>query len=487
MKNSKLGIYKNFGCFINSKWVSESSDKAVKEVFSPVTGEVLGFIPSVNEMDLQNALDSAQRGFTLWRTVAPWDRSKVLRKAADLIRERNSEYAVLMATETGKPIAQAEGEWHDAADQFEWYAEEAKRIYGQSIESRLPEIRMGVHYEPVGVVAAFSAWNFPALLPARKLAAGLAAGCSVILKPASEAPGSGMAIIQVLLDSGLPPEAVNLVTGNSRKISKFLLESPIVKKVTLTGSTNVGREILHLAAEGIKKVSMELGGHAPVIIFEDADIEDAAEMCARFKFRNCGQVCASPSRFYVHATHYEKFCKIFAEYAKSLVIGNGLDPKVGMGPMINSRGLRHVMSLIDDAKSKGAKLIAGGSSPAGHDKGNFISPTVLRDVPDSARIMNEEPFGPIAPISSFTDFDDVIRRANSTSYGLASYLFTKSLKTAALASEKIEAGMVGINELAIASAEMPFGGVKQSGMGREGGSFGILDYLEPKFIKTRLV
>jgi succinate-semialdehyde dehydrogenase/glutarate-semialdehyde dehydrogenase len=487
MKNSKLGIYKNFGCFISGKWTPDSSDHSVKEVSSPVTGQVLGLIPSVDYMDLQNALDSAERGFALWRMVSPWDRSKLLRKAADLIRERNSEYAVLMATETGKPIAQAEGEWRDAADQFEWYSEEAKRIYGQSIESRLPDIRMGVRYEPVGVVAAFSAWNFPALLPARKLAAGLAAGCSVILKPASEAPGSSMAIIQSLLDAGLPPEVVNLVTGDSRKISKYLLESPIVKKVTLTGSTAVGREILHLAAEGIKKVSMELGGHAPVIIFEDANIEDAAEMCARFKFRNCGQVCASPSRFYVHAAHYEKFCDVFASYAKSLVIGDGLDPKVGMGPMINSRGLKHVMSLIEDAQSKGAILIAGGTLPTGLGLGNFISPTVLRDVPESANIMIDEPFGPIAPISSFTDFDDVIRRANSTPYGLAAYLFTKSLKTAALASERIEAGMVGINELAIASAEMPFGGVKQSGMGREGGAFGILDYLEPKFIKTRLV
>jgi succinate-semialdehyde dehydrogenase/glutarate-semialdehyde dehydrogenase len=486
MKNLDLGLYQKYGCFISGRWVS-SSEGAVKEVHSPVSGELLGLIPDASDNDLQAALVSALRGFQVWRATAPWERSKVLRKAADLLRERNSDYAVLMSTETGKPIAQSEGEWRDAADQFEWYAEETKRIYGQSIEARQPDIRMGVRLEPVGVVAAFSAWNFPALLPARKLAAALAAGCSVILKPASEAPGSGMAIVQTLIDAGLPSEAVNLVTGDSRKISKYVIESPIVRKVTLTGSTAVGREILHLAAEGIKKVSMELGGHAPVIVFGDADVEQAAEMCARFKFRNCGQVCASPSRFYVHESIYARFCEIFAQIAKSLTVGGGLDPKVDMGPMINARGLKHVQELIEDAKSKGAKVLAGGSTPSGMEKGNFILPTVICDVPAHAKVMVDEPFGPIAPISAFRSFEEVIKLANSTEYGLASYLFTKSLKTATLASEQIEAGMVGINELAIASAEMPFGGVKQSGIGREGGAFGIQDYLEPKFIKTRLV
>jgi succinate-semialdehyde dehydrogenase/glutarate-semialdehyde dehydrogenase len=487
MKQSESGdLYSNFGCFVAGQWL-RSSGTSEKDVFSPCTGELIGRVPAATDDTLQLALESAERGFQVWRKISPWERSKVLRKTADLLRERNSSLAVLMSTETGKPIAQAEGEWRDAADQFEWYAEETKRIYGQSIEARLPEIRMGVKLQPVGVVAAFSAWNFPALLPARKLAAGLAAGCSLIIKPASEAPGCAMAIVLALLDAGIHPEAVNLVTGDSQKISKQLIVSPIVKKVTLTGSTAVGRELLHLAADGIKKVSMELGGHAPVIIFEDADIEDAADMCARFKFRNCGQVCASPSRFYVHEAHYKKFTEIFAQYANSLQVGPGIDPKVGMGPMINRRGLLHALSLIEDAQKKGAKLMAGGGVPKNLDKGNFILPTVLSDVADHCKIMQDEPFGPIAPIASFTDFDDVIRRANSTPYGLASYLFTKSLKTAILASEAIEAGMVGINELAIASAEMPFGGVKQSGIGREGGSFGIQDYLEPKFIKTRLI
>ncbi|MBT8584792.1 NAD-dependent succinate-semialdehyde dehydrogenase [Polynucleobacter paneuropaeus] len=483
---SNIGLYENLGCFIDGKWIS-GIKSGVKEVFSPATGKLLGVIPDVDEDKLQNALESARTGFFIWKNYSPWDRSKILRRAADLIRERNSEYARVMSTETGKPIIQAEGEWRDAADQFEWYSEETKRIYGQTIESRSPDIRMAVHYEPVGVVAAFSAWNFPALLPSRKIAAALGAGCSVVIKPASEAPGSAMLIVQALLDAGLPAEAVNLVTGDSRKISRYLINSPIIKKVTLTGSTNVGREILHLAADGVKKVSMELGGHAPVIVFEDADIDEAAEMCARFKFRNCGQVCASPSRFYVHSRHYEKFCEIFARFARSLIVGNGLDSNVSMGPMINARGLRHVNGLIDDALSKGATMIAGNNLPPGLEGGNYISPTVLSNVPDLARVMFEEPFGPIAPIASFSDFDDVIARANSTPYGLASYIFTKSLKTASYASEQIEAGMVGVNEIAIASAEMPFGGVKQSGIGREGGAFGILDYLEPKFIKTKLV
>jgi succinate-semialdehyde dehydrogenase/glutarate-semialdehyde dehydrogenase len=337
------------------------------------------------------------------------------------------------------------------------------------------------------VVAAFSAWNFPALLPSRKIAAALGAGCSVVVKPASEAAGSCMAVVQALHDAGLPPGTVNLVTGDSGFISEVLVGSPKVAKITLTGSTAVGRKMLHLAADGIKRVSMELGGHAPVLVFEDADVEFAAEQCARFKYRNCGQVCASPSRFFVHQSVYAGFVDRFAAVARSLKVGPGLAADTDVGPMANRRGLQHAQSLIADALEHGARLVAGGRRPEGlGSKGYYLAPTALADVPQSARIMQDEPFAPVAPIASFGSFDEAIQLANATPYGLASYLFTRSLKTATLASEAIEAGMVGVNELAIASAEMPFGGVKDSGMGREGGSLGVRDYLEAKYIKTRL-
>ena len=403
------------------------------------------------------------------------------------MRERAEDSARLMSSETGKPLAQARGEINDAADQFDWYAGETQRIYGQTFQARMSEVRMQVRFEPVGVVAAFSAWNFPALLPSRKIAAALGAGCTVVVKPASEAAGSCMAVVQALHDAGLPPGTVNLVTGDSGFISEVLVGSPKVAKITLTGSTSVGRKMLHLAAEGIKRVSMELGGHAPVLVFEDADVEEAAEQCARFKYRNCGQVCASPSRFFVHESVYASFVERFGAVARSLKVGPGLAVDTDVGPLANRRGLVHAQSLIADALEHGARLVAGGDRPKGlGTKGYYISPTALADVPQTARIMHDEPFAPVAPIASFSSFDEAIKLANATPYGLASYLFTRSLKTATLASEAIEAGMVGINELAIASAEMPFGGVKDSGMGREGGALGVRDYLEAKYIKTRL-
>jgi succinate-semialdehyde dehydrogenase/glutarate-semialdehyde dehydrogenase len=487
MKREEFGMYRDYGLLIDGQWRG-ASDGGVREVIDPCTEEILGFIPSALEVDLDAALASAQKGLQVWRAVSPWERSRVLRRAADLVRARAQDIGRLMSAETGKPLAQAVGETNDAADQYEWYAGETQRIYGQTIESRLPEVRMQVRYEPVGVVAAFSAWNFPALLPSRKIAAALAAGCSIIVKPASEAPGSCMAVVQALLEAGVPPGVVNLVTGDSSLISEYLVRSPIVAKVTLTGSTGIGRRMLQLAADGIKRVSMELGGHAPVLVFEDADVQEAAEQCARFKYRNCGQVCASPSRFYVHASIYEAFCQRFAEVARSLQVGPGLDPDTAVGPMANRRGLNHAHDLIADAVQRGARLLAGGQRPAhlSGTQGYYLAPTVLADVPGDAKIMQLEPFGPVAPIASFETFDQAIALANSTPYGLASYLFTRSLKTATLASEAIQAGMVGVNELAIASAEMPFGGVGASGMGREGGSLGIRDYLEAKFIKTRL-
>jgi succinate-semialdehyde dehydrogenase/glutarate-semialdehyde dehydrogenase len=487
MKRDDFGLYQGYGLYIDGAWRPAANGEA-REVIDPTNEEVVGWIPNATAADLDAALAAAQAGFRQWRKTSPWERAAVLRRTADLIRARSAEIATLMSTETGKPIAQAKGELSDAADQFDWYAGETQRIYGQTFQGRVPEVRMQVRFEPVGVVAAFSAWNFPALLPSRKIGAALGAGCSIIVKPASEAAGSCMAIVQALHDAGVPKGVVNLVTGDSSFISEYLVRSPIVAKVSLTGSTAVGRRLLQLAADGIKRVTMELGGHAPVLVFEDADVELAAEQSARFKYRNCGQVCASPSRFYAHESLYPRFCERFAEVARSLRVGPGLAPETEVGPMANRRGLDNALRLIDDAVAQGSRLIAGGLRPAhiAGDKGYYLAPTALADVPESALVMRQEPFGPVAPIAPFSTFDEVIAKANSTPYGLASYLFSRSLSTVTLASEALEAGMVGVNNFAIAAAELPFGGVKESGMGREGGSLGLRDYLEPKYIRTRL-
>jgi succinate-semialdehyde dehydrogenase/glutarate-semialdehyde dehydrogenase len=443
-------------------------------------------VPDATSEDLDRALEAAEAGFARWRREQPWDRAAKLRRVAELVRARLDDLAVLMSTETGKTVAEAKGEWGATADQFEWYSEETKRIYGQTIEGRHPDVRLSVIYQPVGVVAAFSAWNFPALLPARKIAAALAAGCAIILKPAGEAPGCAMGIVQACHNAGIPQGVVNLVTGDSRRIADHLVRSPIVRKVSLTGSVPVGKEILRLAAEGVKKISMELGGHAPVLVFDDADPISAAETCATTKFRNCGQVCISPSRFYVHESLYEAFSRRFADVANNLKLGRGRDEGVTMGPLANARGLENIKSLVADAVARGAELLAGGRPAAGFDRGFFFEPTVLGRVPDEARIMTEEPFGPAAPITTFVDLDEVVSRANALPFGLAGYVFTKSLRTATLASEALEVGMVGVNDMLLATAEAPFGGVKESGMGREGGALGIRDYLEPKYIKARL-
>lgn len=478
-------MYQDLKLFIDGDW-RDSSDSQTKPVTDPATEETLGTIAMATEADVDAALAAARAGFEAWRRVGTWDRAAKIRRVADLIRERADRIATLMSLETGKPKAESLGETNAAADQFEWYSEETKRIYGQLIEARTADSRMSVIYQPVGVVAAFSAWNFPALLPARKIAPAIAAGCSIIIKPAGETPASCAALVQACQDAGLPPGVVNFVTGNSGAIAEQLIRSPIVKKVSVTGSVPVGKQILALAAEGVKKVSMELGGHGPVVVFKDFDPVKAAEVCAPTKFRNCGQVCISPTRFYVHESRYEEFAGRFAEIAKGLKVGNGLDDGVQVGPMANRRGVETIRKMTEDAVSKGAELLAGGRVPDGRNQGYFFEPTVLGRVPDSAMVMTEEPFGPIAPITTFTDYDEVMARANGLPFGLAGYVFTNDLGLATRASEDLELGMVGVNEMLLATAEAPFGGIKESGMGREGGSLGIHDYLNPKYIKTKL-
>lgn len=478
-------MYQDLDLYIKGEW-RPASDGQTKPVTDPATEDALGTIAMATEADVNAALEAAREGFALWRRVGTWDRAAKIRRAADLIRERADQIATLMSLETGKPKAEALGETGAAADQFEWYSEETKRLYGQIIEARTPDSRMAVIYQPVGVVAAFSAWNFPALLPARKIAAALGAGCSIIIKPAGETPASCAALVQACHDAGIPPGVVNFVTGNSGAIAEQLIRSPIVKKVSVTGSVPVGKQILALAAEGVKKVSMELGGHGPVVVFKDFDPVKAAEICAPTKFRNCGQVCISPTRFYVHESRYEDFAGRFAAIAKGLKIGTGLEEGVQVGPMANRRGVETIRAMTEDAVSKGADLLAGGRVPDGRNQGYFFEPTVLGRVPDSAMVMNEEPFGPIAPITTFTDYDEVMARANALPFGLAGYVFSNDLGLATRASEDLELGMVGVNEMLLATAEAPFGGIKESGMGREGGSLGVHDYLNPKYIKTKL-
>jgi succinate-semialdehyde dehydrogenase/glutarate-semialdehyde dehydrogenase len=478
-------MYQDINLYVAGEWRPASSG-GTRPVVNPANEEEIGTIADASADDLDKALSAAQHGFSVWRNTGSWDRAAKLRKVAELIRERVETIAAIMSLETGKPVAEAKGETGAAADQFEWYSEETKRIYGQTIEARTADGRMAVIYQPVGVVAAFSAWNFPALLPARKIAAALAAGCSIIIKPAGESPGSCAELVRACHDAGIPEGVVNLVTGNSSMIAEHLIKSPVVRKVSVTGSVPVGKQILHLAADGVKKVSMELGGHGPVIVFEDADPEKAAETCAATKFRNCGQVCISPSRFYVHESSYATFSARFAEVAKSIKVGDGLDPDTQMGPMANPRGLETAKAMVADAVARGAQILAGGAAPSDRNRGYFFEPTVLGNVPDDAMIMTEEPFGPVAPLTTFTDYDEVMARANSLPFGLAGYIFSNSLGTATRAYEDLEVGMVGVNEMLLATAEAPFGGIKESGMGREGGALGIHDYLEPKYVKMKI-
>jgi len=476
-------MYEPYGLFIDGRW-RQAADAATLPVVDPATEEEVGVIPVATPADLDDALHAAESGFRAWRSVSVNERAACLRRVADGIRECVDEIARMVTLEVGKPLAESRGEVLATADQFEWNGEEAKRIYGQTLDGREPGVRFSVRYEPVGVVAAFTPWNFPVLLPARKIAPALAAGCSVVIKPAEEAPGATFALAQVAGDAGLPAGALNVVTGEPAKISTHLIASPIVRKVTFTGSVSVGKQLMKLAAEGMKKVSFELGGHAPVIIFDDADPERAATACARAKFRNAGQVCISPSRFYVHRSLSGPFRDAFVAFASALKVGNGMEPGVEMGPLANRRRLEAAHAFVEDAKAGGAKILTGGGAPAGIQKGHFFSPTVLSDLADDARMLYEEPFVPVAPLLPFDDFDQVIERANALPFGLAAYLFTNRLRTAERAADALESGMVGVNDFTLAASEAPFGGIKESGIGREGGTFGIREYLEPKTVKT---
>jgi succinate-semialdehyde dehydrogenase/glutarate-semialdehyde dehydrogenase len=473
-------MYEKFGQFIDGKW-QKSENGETYEVINPATEEILGKASKATEADVNKALKSAEKGLQVWKNTSPWQRSKIIRKIADLIRERTDVLAKWLTLEVGKPLTEAAGEVGGAADIFEWNSEETKRIYGQIVESRFENTRMFVKYEPVGVVAALVPWNFPIILASRKISTALGAGCSVICKPDVITPGCVMELMNIINDAGVPPGVVNLLSGDPASISSQLISSDIIKKVSITGSTRVGKLILKQAADKVQRVTMELSGHSPFIVFDDVDVNKVTDLAIAAKFRNNGQVCISPNRFYIHESKKEEFTKLMVSKTSKLKIGNGLDKDTVLGPLCTEKRLKEIEALVETTKKEGAKVLCGGRRPAGFNKGYYYEPTIFDDVKDNFTIMKQEPFGPLVPILTFKDTDDVVKRANDNDLGLASYIYTNNLEKAHKVSEMMETGTCAVNTAAVAFAEVPFGGIKQTGYGREGGSMAIKDYLNIKY------
>jgi len=472
-------MYTELGLFIDGKWTNGGGRKA-EPVINPANEKTLAELPHASKADLDQAVESAKKGFEVWRKMSTWDRGRIMCKAADLMRERADTIGKILTQEQGKTIAEAKGEVGAAADVIQWMGEEGKRAYGRIIPSRVPGTRNLVTQEPVGIVAAFTPWNFPAITPARKMAGALGAGCALILKASEETPGTAIEMARAFSDAGLPAGVLNLVFGIPGEISEHLIANPEIRKISFTGSIPVGKHLVKLAANTMKRVTMELGGHSPVIVFDDVDPEKTADVAVAGKFRNAGQVCISPTRFYVQENSYNKFAARFTEKAKSLKLGDGLDKDTRMGPLANARRLDAMANIVADSQSRGAKIAAGGQRHG--NQGFFFEPTVITDLPDDSKIMTQEPFGPIAPIISFKTFDEVVTRANSLPFGLAAYAFTNNTKTATAIGDALESGMVGINTFNISMAETPFGGIKESGYGHEGSVEGLEAYMVKKFI-----
>ena len=472
-------MYSELGLYIDGKWLNGEGRKG-EDVINPATGKTLAALPHASKADLDAALAAAEKGFKVWKETSAYDRSKIMRKAADLLRERHDHVAKVQTQEQGKVYVESRAEVLTSADIIDWYAEEGRRAYGRIIPGRQKGVRQLVMQEPVGIVAAFTPWNFPTLTPVRKIAGALAAGCSIIIKASEETPGACVELVKCFADAGLPAGVLNLVFGVPAEVSEHLIPQKSVKKISFTGSVPVGKHLAALAAKGMKRATMELGGHSPVVVFEDADPEKAADTIAAFKYRNAGQVCISPTRFYVHENNYAKFLARFTEYAKGLKMGDGMEKGITLGPLANPRRLDAMESFVNDAKDRGGKVVTGGQRQG--NQGFFYQPTVITDVPDDSKIMTEEPFGPVAPIVTFKTFDEVVERANSLQFGLAAYAFTSSEKNAAAISDALQSGMVGVNSIAISTPETPFGGVKESGYGSEGGIEGLQAYLNTKFI-----
>jgi succinate-semialdehyde dehydrogenase/glutarate-semialdehyde dehydrogenase len=473
-------MYGELGLFIDGAWRKNGSGNKGEDVINPATEKPLARLPHASKADLDETVESAKKGFALWRATSAYDRCKIMHKAADLMRERHDAIAKIMVLEQGKPYPEARGEVIVSADIIDWYAEEGRRSYGRIVPGRGKGVRQLVVQEPIGIVAAFTPWNFPVLTPARKIGGALAAGCSLILKASEETPGACVEMVRCFVDAGLPKGVLHLVFGVPSDVSEHLMAKDAVRKISFTGSIPVGKHLAALAAKGMKRTTMELGGHSPVVVFADADPEKAADTIAAFKYRNAGQVCISPTRFYVQEDVYPRFLKRFTEFANGLKLGDGLDKTTTMGPMANARRIEAMESFVNDAKARGGKIQTGGER--GGNQGFFYKPTVITEIPDDSKIMTQEPFGPLAPIVTFKSFDEVVQRANALEYGLAAYAFTTSSTTAAAIGDALESGMVGVNSVAISTPETPFGGVKESGHGSEGGIEGLGAYLVTKFI-----
>jgi succinate-semialdehyde dehydrogenase / glutarate-semialdehyde dehydrogenase len=474
-----MTAYPDTQLFIDGKWTPGAGGRVIP-VQNPATGERIGDLAYAEKADLERALAAAAKGFQTWRKVSAYERAKIMRAAAALLRDRIDPVARNLTQEQGKPLAQARLEVGAGADTIEWFAGEAPRIYGRLIAPRTGNVVQTVVAEPVGPVAAFAPWNFPINQVVRKLSAALAAGCSIIVKAPEETPSAPAALIQAFADAGVPAGVINLVYGDPAEISSYLIPHPVIRKITFTGSTPIGKQLAALAGQHMKRATMELGGHAPAVVCEDADLDLACRVLANGKFRNAGQVCIAPTRILVQKPVYDTFVDQFAAAAKALRIGNGLSDDTTLGPLANPRRVRAMETMVKDAVEKGAKVVTGGHRVG--DVGNFFEPTVLRDVPVTARAMNEEPFGPLALMVPFNTVDEAIAEANRLPYGLAAYGYSRSMETVDKLGSNIEAGMVSINNSALALIETPFGGVKDSGYGSEGGAEAVESYLNKKFV-----
>jgi succinate-semialdehyde dehydrogenase/glutarate-semialdehyde dehydrogenase len=473
--------------YINGKWCDAQSNQTF-EVKNPATGDIVASVAKGDAVDAEAAITAAQAALQAWGKKTAKERYAYMKKAADILRSRTDEIAELVTREMGKPVAEAKGELGLAIDYLDWYAEEGKRIYGDTIPASATNKRIIVIRQPIGVVGAITPWNFPLAMITRKVAPAIAAGCTIVLKAASATPLSAIEIFKAFDEAGLPPGVVNLVNGSASAVVGAMMKSPVVRKITFTGSTEVGKELVRQSADTMKKVSMELGGNAPFLVFEDADLEKAAEGAIASKFRNAGQTCVCTNRIYVQKSVAKKFADIIAEKMKLLVVGNGLDEGVNIGPLIDNQAIEKVEDQIADALSKGATLISGGSRLVEGEfaKGTFFQPTVLLNTTQEMKISREETFGPVAPIFEFETEEEVIQKANDTEFGLASYVFTQNLSRMFRVAEALEYGIVGINDPLPTVAQAPFGGVKESGVGREGGKYGIEDYLDYKFLSIQL-
>ena len=471
--------YETLNHYIDGQWVQPTSGKT-QEVMNPAKNTPLATLGHASRADLDRAVKAAEKGFATWRKVSAFERSGILRKAANLVRERSDDIARVLTLEQGKVLAEAKMEVMSGADVIDWFAEEGKRAYGRIIPARAGGVRNMVIQEPIGVTAGFAPWNFPVTQAVRKIAAALAAGCSIILKCPEETPGSPIGLVRAFHDAGVPAGVINLVYGVPAEISEYLIPHPSVRKISFTGSVPIGKHLASLAGLHMKRATMELGGHAPVMIFDDVDTDSVASLTSSLKYRNAGQVCISPTRFFVHEKAYDKFVGKFIDLAKGIKVGDGLDADSKMGALANPRRVNAMESIIADVQEKGGKVATGGSRIG--NQGNFFEPTVVTDVPKNARILSEEPFGPVAVMIRFKDTDEMIKEANSLPFGLASYAFTHDAKVAAKLTDNIDAGMLTINHQGLALPEMPFGGVKDSGYGHEGGTEGLQVYMVQKIV-----